>query len=259
MPLGLNALMDPSQIGAGFQNAFQLGMQNRRQMETQRAMGEYAKNQNADTARAVAVHDPQLGMRVMDREEDRAAQVAKAAQEQTLKFVKLAQFVESHPNKEAAYQQGLRIAAQAGLDVSQAPPNYDPAWMQDKLAFSQAFLAEPEKMTALMQEVAAMGYQPGTPEFQAEMRRQRDPTKIVPLQPGGTIAGYTPGEGLRMLVLPNDGSAAPGSPAGSAPKISSPEQLAQLPPGTVYIAPDGSTRRKGGAVSNGSGNFPPQQ
>lgn len=51
-----------------------------------------------------------------------------------------------------------------------------------------------------------------------------------------------------------------GPPSGGGdniPTISTPEQAAQLPPGAMYRAPDGSVRRKGGtSPSNGSGGFP---
>lgn len=245
--------MDPGQIGMGIQNAFRQGSADRQEHDTRRAFSDYATNQTEENAARVAQYDTRLGMKLMDREDERAAAAKQAALANTQKFVKLAQWVETQPDKEAAYQQGLRIAQQAGLDVSTVPPRYDPAWMQDNLAFSQAFLSEPEKMTALMQNVAAMGYQPGTPEFQAEMKRQQDPMKIVALQPGGTVAGYTPGQGMQMMVVPNPGSAQPGAPAGGPQ------------PGTEvggYIFKGGNPNDrnnwapKGGAVSNGSGPFP---
>jgi len=82
-----NALMDPMQFGMGLQNAFQMGMQNRQQAETQRALGAYAQNQSPETAAAVTRHNPMMGMQLQDREAQRQAQMA--AQEQKALEMKL--------------------------------------------------------------------------------------------------------------------------------------------------------------------------
>lgn len=76
-----NALMDPAQLGQGIQNAFMMGQQQRREMETDRALSEYARNQSTDTAAAVTRHDPRMGIQLMDREQQRQAAQQKAQQE----------------------------------------------------------------------------------------------------------------------------------------------------------------------------------
>ena len=46
-----------------------------------------------------------------------------------------------------------------------------------------------------------------------------------------------------------------GTSGGDLPKITSKADVDKLPPGAQFIAPDGSIKRKGGGVSNGTGGF----
>jgi hypothetical protein len=93
------------------------------------------------------------------------------------------------------------------------------------------------------------GLVPGTPQwtqhFQTVLRNKEAP----PMQ---LVTDPTSGE-VRMVprVAPSMSA-----PMVGPPQISSPEQQAALPPGSEYIAPDGSHRRKGGAASQGAGGFP---
>src|SRR6478735_9533823 len=160
--MAFNALMglnDPSQVGASWQQAFQAGMDDRRQAETQKALYGYMSDPSEQNALAIGKHNPAMGFQVMQDERQRQAQeqeaAIKAAQQHAEQFAKIARWVEGQPDKNAAYQQALQAAHSAGMDVNGAPPAYDPAWVQQNLAFSEMFLAKPQEMTVMMQNVAA--------------------------------------------------------------------------------------------------------
>jgi hypothetical protein len=90
-----NALLyDPGQLGQGITNAFMMGMDRRKQMETERALGQYASNQSPETAANVSRYDPRLGIQLQDREQERQRQIDEA--------------------KAAAYKQNLQARAAQG-------------------------------------------------------------------------------------------------------------------------------------------------
>jgi hypothetical protein len=65
------------------------------------------------------------------------------------------------------------------------------------------------------------------------------------------------GEVRYRAVRPSELFTPPSATGNIVPRINSKEELARLPAGSEYIAPDGSRRRKGGASpSTGSAGFP---
>jgi hypothetical protein len=85
-----NALMDPQQLGASIQNAFQYGTQQRQQAETQRALGEYSQNMTPESAANVSRHDPRTGIQLQRFEVDRAELARKAQEAENEKMVTIA-------------------------------------------------------------------------------------------------------------------------------------------------------------------------
>jgi hypothetical protein len=97
----------------------------------------------------------------------------------------------------------------------------------------------------------AEGFVPGTPEFRAALTRAR--TKITTTLPGG---GFYSGseEGLTALLggQPMPSNLQKGPPR----KPTTKEEFDKLPPGAIFIDPNGVTREKpGGQTATPSGNF----
>jgi hypothetical protein len=101
--------------------------------------------------------------------------------------------------------------------------------------------------TSVIKNIVALGFKPGTPEFQAELRKQMD--KITITRPDGTFIQGTPEE-IREVLGQTGGQV--------IPRVSTKEEAMRLPPGTRFIGPDGLpyvVPKKGGQTSTSSGNF----
>lgn len=101
--------------------------------------------------------------------------------------------------------------------------------------------------TSVIKNIVALGYKPGTPEFQAELRKQMD--KITITRPDGTFIQGTPDE-IRDVLGQGGGKV--------LPRVASQEEANRLPPGTEFIGPDGRVYRvpaKGGQTEKPSGTF----
>lgn len=101
--------------------------------------------------------------------------------------------------------------------------------------------------TSVIKNIVALGYKPGTPEFQAELRKQMD--KITITRPDGTFIQGTPDE-IRDVLGQGGGKV--------LPRVSTLEEARKLPPGTRFIGPDGNPYEvpaKGGQTAPPSGTF----
>jgi multidrug efflux pump subunit AcrA (membrane-fusion protein) len=101
--------------------------------------------------------------------------------------------------------------------------------------------------TAQIKNVVALGFKLGTPEFQAELKRQMD--KVTLSRPDGTFIVGTPEE-IRGVLGQGGGTI--------VPRVSTLEEANRLPPGTEFIGPDGKpyrVPRKGGQTASPSGTF----
>lgn len=248
--------------GGGVQNAlaqgFQLGAQNRarREEETRtNALAAYAANPEAEGAFDNLIKaDPRMAVQMRAQQDQRTAQQAQQQRDLLPQLAKLAD--QATPEN---WMQVRQAAAQIGVDPSQLPEQFDQGWL-DEQRFILKALGTPEGQAAASNagKIAQdMGFQPGTPEYNAKVAEiwNAEQIKTVPYQAGGGVASVNTATGrVTPLVVPDYGT---GNTSGSAapPQISSPEQLQSLPPGTEYIAPDGTVRRKGGGVSNGTGGF----
>lgn len=101
--------------------------------------------------------------------------------------------------------------------------------------------------TAQIKNVVALGYKLGTPEFQAELRRQMD--KVTISRPDGTFIVGTPEE-IRGILGQGGGKV--------LPRVSTQEEANRLPAGSEFIGPDGRVYRvppKGGQTATPSATF----
>jgi len=105
--------------------------------------------------------------------------------------------------------------------------------------------------TATIKNLEAEGFVRGTPEFREAMRRER--TKITTTLPGG---GFYSGseEGLTRIL---GGQPAPTNVQKGPPRQpTTKEEFDKLPPGAIFIDPNGVTREKpGGQTGAPSGDF----
>lgn len=121
---------------------------------------------------------------------------------------------------EPSYQRNLGVARQLGLDVSSAPANFDPNFIQTQTAIARAVLGNDPELPLIGQEVALRGFKPGTPEFQAEIGRiltaKYDTTKVVSWQQGGSAGAFDAAtKTMTPLVVPGGAAqAAAPLPAG---------------------------------------------
>ena len=163
---------------------------------------------------------------------------------------------------EATYQQRMGMAQRMGIDVSTAPPNYDPAWVAENGAIMKFVAEKPEAVSTAGKMAVDEGYQPGTPEFNTRVKAiiSSEATKTIPYQPGGGVATYNTQTGkAEVIVRPNDGSGQPGAPAtptGNIPTARTPAEASKLKPGSQFYDDKGVLRMvPGGASGNAGGGF----
>lgn len=163
--------------GAGGRNAlapFAQGMQvgqqikqRRRAEETRNALAVYSQNpEDKEALATITQNDPRLGIG-LQRDRVRAQQQQQQSQnEQIINMAKLLDDAVDEPT----YQRGLQIARSMGMDVSQAPANFDPNWIAQQKMIVGAFVDKPDRLPGIAQELIQAGYEPGTPEFQQAAR-----------------------------------------------------------------------------------------
>lgn len=108
---------------------------------------------------------------------------------------------------EQSYQMARQAASQYGIDVSKAPPNYDPNWVAQNSAIATAIANDDPELPLIAQELIAAGLQPGTPQFQAEagriLKAKYDTTKTLSYQQGGGAVAYDAASGqITPLIVP---------------------------------------------------------
>lgn len=137
--------------------------------------------------------------------------------------------IEDPANREALIGSVLASTGKEGLDL-----------------YDKVYKSNLDLDTSLIKNVVALGYKPGTPEFQAELRKQMD--KITISRPDGTFISGTPDE-IRYVLGQGGGKV--------LPHITSPEEAKKLPPGSMFIGPDGKPYRVPGGQtgSTPSGSF----
>lgn len=238
-----------------FQYGAQLGSharEGKEKRDTRKAFATLAQNPDDPNAwNAYAQYDPQGAMQYK-QQQAKLAQDQKAAQVEQVKT--MAGLLEG-ARDEQTYQQGLAAAKQLGMDTSKAPPNFDPAWVNQNKLIARVFLKDNgQTISGIARELIDAGYKPETPEFAEAMKgviQNKYASDYVDEQ----------GNTRRRSAL-----ALPGGPAASGPQpqsgqpvqIATPEDYAKLPPGQVYIDPNGQIRTKaGGGVGNGTGGFRP--
>jgi hypothetical protein len=202
----------------------------------------------------VRQNEQALGMRQqqmdMQRQQMEQAQQQRELEQQREQAGQIAQLTRGVAD-EATYQQRLQAARAYGIDVSGAPPQFDPDWVQTQNILAETFFREgPDKLTNTAQELQEAGFRPGTPEFQRAMAQRiaMQDSKVVNTTAGG-MSGVLGPSGYHPFILPNPGTAEAGAAVGAG------EERKSIG-GRSFVKRGGQWFEET-AASNGAGGFQP--
>ena len=199
---------------SGFQNALQMGLQfgqqaaegaNRRGFNNALANVDLS---NPDSIKEVTRFRPEVGIQLQQQAQQQQAAARKAEQDAIPIVLNMLKAAKNNPEQYGAI---LARAQQLGIPgIENAPQQFDPNWIDSQITTLSAF-ATPQGREALStagKEAVDAGFQPGTPEFAAEVRRrlQAGDKKTIPFQPGGGIIEYDPATGETRILAGPSGS-----------------------------------------------------
>lgn len=212
----------------------------------------------------LAKADPLTALKARELFAGKAAEQRKVQDAQTEQIGRLLQAVKTDPSK---YGMARQSAISLGIPADRIPEAYDPQWVDQQLFTLNAFKEDGgAAMTSAMKELVALGYKPGTPEFQQALAQTMN---------AGYSKPYTDSSGATRLYTPNIAvpaqAPAPKTPQGPAQqpitfemfrgatnglgaqgaaawlqrnglpvRVSTPQEAEQLPRGTRIVLPDGS-------------------
>lgn len=162
-------LFDPGQIGINALAAFKAGREEREKANYKNALAGYAMNPSEEGLGALAQHNPEFVIGEKQRMAAAQQQQQTQQREQQREDLPIMGKLLGMAQDEPTYQRALAVARQYGLDVSQAPPQFDPEWVGGMRSLVTA-LADPEAMKGIAYELQMAGYKPGTPEFEQAAR-----------------------------------------------------------------------------------------
>jgi hypothetical protein len=252
-------------VGGSAYNAFLKGQEMGQADRASNALAAYAVDPNDQNLNALAPHNPQfvIGQKQAQAkaQQDQQAENDRKAHEQLVTVSRLFDGVQD----EQTYQQRLGIAHRMGLDLTDAPPNFDPGWVHETGQIFKFFADTPQAMSTIGKQAVDEGFKPGTPEFNnrvMELGKQQAIRVFTP-QPGAGAMSYDTSTGqMKVLVQPNASTAAMGTPV-QQPNIpdaaiqelrSNPASAAQF---DEIFGQGAAQRALGGAGSNASGGFRP--
>lgn len=163
--------------------------------------------------RAMDMREQEFGAQQQQREEAARQRELEQQREQAGMIARLTRGV----TDETTYQQARQAAQAYGIDVTGAPPTYDPDWVQTQHILANTFFREgPDKLTNTAQELVEAGLEPGTPEFQRAMAQRiaMQDSKVVNTTAGG-MSGMLGPNGYQPFILPNPGGAQAGAAVGA--------------------------------------------
>jgi hypothetical protein len=212
--LGGNNALGMFQLGA------QIGGQVRQQRDERRernALTAYANDPTDANLGAIAEYNPEFVI----RQRQGQAMAAREGESQRRDQLPVIGRILGTIKDEASYQQAIGMAQRYGIDVSDAPQSYDPAWVQSTRDFATA-MGTPEgqqKVGTAGQQALDEGFQQGTPEFYKRTREIFDAGNVrtVPYQAGGGVASVNTATGVvTPLIVPGygGGSGLPGTQSG---------------------------------------------
>lgn len=242
---------------AMFQQGQQMGAQagqNEQDHALKGAVAEYANNPNESALARITQMNPEIGMKLRERQ---GQQQQAAQQQQRAKLMDVAKLFDDSVD-EASYQENRQLAQRLGIDVTGAPPNFDPAWVKENGAIMRFAADKPEALSAMGKQASDAGYQPGSPEFNNYVKQLAlaEATKTIPYTQGGGVAGYNSMTGqTQNIITPNPGDMQTGAPVGGGVQEGATATNKQT--GEKLMFRGGQWVPAGGAGGNVSGGFQP--
>lgn len=196
MQIDWRLLGPPVDVAGAFQGGFARG-------SALRQMREERERQEGFQRSALAAFDPQTGqidpvrmrsafaqagdiegaMRFEESQREQAAAQRTAQRQQMMDVARLL----DEATDQASYDRGRAIAQRMGLDMSDIPEAYDPAWVDQQRQIMRDFIERPQEMTSFMREAQAAGIVPGSEEFRNAFNRRYNAPRYFPLNPGGRL------------------------------------------------------------------------
>lgn len=269
---------DLPNFNALLMEGFNTGREMKRQDGLSSALATYATNPEDPSAIGeIARFDPRAAIQLRQgQQQQQAAQQKAMADQQQARIQQMTTTAKllDDARDEPSYQQSLAAARQLGLDVSSAPPSYDPAWVGQQRMIVGAFTKDNgSQISGIARELSDAGYQPGTPEFAEAMRgviQNKYASDYVDEQ-GNTrrrsalSLGGGPAATMGAPAAPMQAPGAQGRPAdggfmtldqakaigqgtnflgwqkrfGTPVMVRNPQEAASLPAGTIIMSPDG--------------------
>ncbi len=138
-------ILKPVDIGANFQSGFQMGQQMREKAQMKSALAAYSQDpNNPEVQNALASVDDrfamQLGQYRAGAPEREAAQQEKLTEKHRENIVMGAKLIrQTKPTDQATWDQTRALAQQAGIDVSEVPPQFDPQYIDGLTKLADTF------------------------------------------------------------------------------------------------------------------------
>lgn len=253
-----DGLMNPAAVGGAFAQGLATGKAEREEREVKGALSAYAVNPDDETAfRTLAQYKPELAISI-GQDRRKREQAARQAELQRMAAggdkSAIAELWGIDPqvantisdDQRAEVGERANVIGQAALRISQLPPEQRPqAWDQAVGQLSSRY--------------------PELADYQGKYSEQAlasaiDQAKLVGEFFNLERPSYMAVGGEEDLVNTRDPAAVAAviaRRAGGAPvTATTKEAYDALPPGASYVAPDGTTRTKGGGAGNGAGSFP---
>lgn len=173
--------------------AFQQGQEMRRQSDGRNALAAYAANPNEQSLNALSPYNPQFVVQTKRQDQQFQLEQQKLQQKTHGEQMQVLGKLIAPVKDEASYQQALAAARQGGLDVSTAPPSFDPAYIGRTKMLVDAYNKDGGKaISAAGQQALDLGYQRDTPEFAQVVAQILEAGQAKPYVVGGETRLYRP-------------------------------------------------------------------
>ncbi len=243
-------LQDPNAYQRGYQQSkgiFDELAATRKQNTLDAALRDYATNPDDPNAvNALAQVDPRLAIQVRQQQAQAQGKANEDYRESMKAGGEIVRRIQQQ-NPQMPKEQVYSVARQAAISMripgaDQAPPEFNEQYFNTLL-----YAADPAKTAQQPADVQEYEYAKGQGYAGTYMQfKEADRGPIVANNGDGTFT-----------LIPRGAAPGPAPGAGQMPRITTPEEADALPPGSRFIAPDGSVRTKpGGPTPPASGGFP---
>jgi hypothetical protein len=146
------------------------------------AMRGYAMNPDDPNAvNALAQVDPATAIQVRQQQQTRQQAILEANREKIIAGAKIVR--QLNPTDEASWQAARQAAANAGIDISEVPANFDPQYVQGLIATADALAPQSgSELMAVAPGTTVLDKQTGRPVYTNPGR-----PRYYPLAPGGRL------------------------------------------------------------------------